>query len=54
MPLFFQKHFVPMVNKYFVICMKDMHNINMLQKLAPTKQVMLSRLNDNEPLIGFE
>jgi hypothetical protein len=54
MPYVFQEHFVPMVNIYFVISMKDIHNINMLQKLALTYQVMLSRLNDNDPSIGFE
>jgi hypothetical protein len=34
--------------------MKDIHNINLLQKLASTYQGMLSKLNDNDPLIGFE
>jgi len=34
--------------------MKGIHNIDLLQKLASTYQVMLSRLNDNDPSIGFE
>jgi hypothetical protein len=34
--------------------MEDIHSINLLQKLASTYQVVLSRLNDNDSSIGFE
>jgi hypothetical protein len=34
--------------------MEDIPNINLLQKLASTYQVVLGRLNDNDFSIGFE